>query len=160
MLPSLCVPVCHAIHQLWVPCDPQWWASWQGHLSETVGNTELLEQNPVDCVTCKQQKFKFKQLRSLRPRLLMSFQTENGKVKIPFAEALFSPKSPHTTLGSRIQHQNFRGLQGFIYTYWSHMTLAGSRKNWIIKGGQLRENWAQSLKLSLVWWHRSIIPRP
>lgn len=93
---------------------------------------------------------------------------EESKTKVSYVlpnrkregEALFSPKSPHTTLGSRIQHQNFRGLQGFIYTYWSHMTLAGSRKNWIIKGGQLRENWAQSLKLSLVWWHRSIIPRP
>lgn len=78
----------------------------------------------------------------------------------PLRWGTFSPKSLHTTLGSRIQHQNFRGSQGFRYTYWSHMTLDGTRKNWIIKGGQLRENWAQSLKLSLGWWHRSIASCP
>lgn len=158
MISPLCVPMCHAIQQLWMPCDPQWWASCQGHLSETVGNTELLEQNPVDCVTCKQQKFKFKQLRSLRPRLLlMSSQTENRKVKIPFAEALFLPKvhTQHWALGFNIRISGI--FQGFRYTYWSHMTLDGNRKNWIIKGHQFR---AQSLKLSLGRWHRSIVPCP
>lgn len=114
------------------------------------------------CRLCdlQQQKFKFKQLRSLRPRLLlMSFQTKSGKVKIPFAEALFLPKvcTPHWALGFNIRISGARKGSG---THTGHMTLDGTRKNWIIKGGQLRENWAQSLKLSLGWWHRSIASCP